>query len=66
MNICRPAVCHPGGALQATPQRSPQFFSAGHDGDSRFFSCLEADGAKSFFQFSSPTKESGPRFIKKQ
>ncbi|TNM93772.1 E3 ubiquitin-protein ligase CCNB1IP1 [Takifugu rubripes] len=54
------------GALQATPQRSPQFFSVGHDGDSRFFSCLEADGAKSFFQFSSPAKESGARFIKKQ
>ncbi|KAM7377233.1 hypothetical protein PAMA_013831 [Pampus argenteus] len=49
----------------STPQRSPQFLSAGHDMDSRFFSCLEADGAKSFFQFSSPAMEKGRAFIKK-
>ncbi|XP_035530761.1 E3 ubiquitin-protein ligase CCNB1IP1 [Morone saxatilis] len=54
-----------GMARQATPQRSPQFLSMGYDGDSRFFSCLEADGAKTFFQFSSPTRERGQPFMKK-
>ncbi|XP_072315050.1 E3 ubiquitin-protein ligase CCNB1IP1 [Eucyclogobius newberryi] len=48
-----------------TPQRSPQFLSAGHDGDSRFFSCLEHDGAKSFFQFNTPAKDRGRTLIKK-
>ncbi|XP_020504918.1 E3 ubiquitin-protein ligase CCNB1IP1 isoform X2 [Labrus bergylta] len=46
-----------GLARQAIPQRSPQFLSLGLDGDSRFFSCLEADGAKTFFQFSSPAQD---------
>ncbi|XP_049424368.1 E3 ubiquitin-protein ligase CCNB1IP1 [Epinephelus fuscoguttatus] len=54
-----------GAAQQATPQRSPQFLSLGPDGDSRFFSCLEPDGAKTFFQFSSPARERGRPFIKK-
>ncbi|XP_076581782.1 E3 ubiquitin-protein ligase CCNB1IP1 [Chaetodon auriga] len=54
-----------GVARQATPQRSPQFLSVGPDGDSRFFSCLEADGAKTFFHFSSPARERGRPFIKK-
>ncbi|KAK2863062.1 hypothetical protein Q5P01_002595 [Channa striata] len=54
-----------GAAQQATPNISPQFPSMGHDGDSRFFSCLETDGAKTFFQFSSPTTERGRSFIKK-
>lgn len=65
INICQPSICHPGGAQLATPQRSPQFLSVGHDSDGRFFSCLEADGGKSFFQFNSPTTERGPHFIKK-
>ncbi|XP_071315032.1 E3 ubiquitin-protein ligase CCNB1IP1 isoform X3 [Trachinotus anak] len=56
---------HTGVARQATPQRSPQFLSMGPDVDSRFFSCLEADGAKTFFQFSSPAREKGQLFIKK-
>ncbi|XP_010740027.2 E3 ubiquitin-protein ligase CCNB1IP1 [Larimichthys crocea] len=54
-----------GAAQPSTPQRSPQFLSVGHDGDSRFFSCLEADGAKTFFQFSSPARERGRPFIRK-
>ncbi|XP_041842597.1 E3 ubiquitin-protein ligase CCNB1IP1 [Melanotaenia boesemani] len=44
-------------ARQATPQRSPQFLPLGPNVDSRFFSCLEADGAKTFFQFSSPARD---------
>ncbi|XP_040886648.1 E3 ubiquitin-protein ligase CCNB1IP1 [Toxotes jaculatrix] len=54
-----------GAARQAAPQRSPQFLTAGLDVDSRFFSCLEDDGAKAFFQFSSPAREKGQPFIKK-
>ncbi|XP_036968266.1 E3 ubiquitin-protein ligase CCNB1IP1 isoform X2 [Acanthopagrus latus] len=54
-----------GVTRQATPQRSPQFLSMSHDGDGRFFSCLEADGAKTFFQFSSPARERGRPLIKK-
>ncbi|XP_007551441.2 E3 ubiquitin-protein ligase CCNB1IP1 [Poecilia formosa] len=52
-------------ARQATPQRSPQFLSAAPLGDSRFFSCLEADGAKTFFQFSSPARDKNQSFINK-
>ncbi|XP_008285620.1 E3 ubiquitin-protein ligase CCNB1IP1 [Stegastes partitus] len=52
-----------GAAQQSTPQRSPQSFSLGPDRDGRFFSCLEADGAKTFFQFSSPAREKGRSFI---
>ncbi|XP_041636132.1 E3 ubiquitin-protein ligase CCNB1IP1 isoform X3 [Cheilinus undulatus] len=52
-------------ARQSTPQRSPQFLSAGLDGDSRFFSCLEVDGGKTFFQFSSPARDRGCPLIKK-
>ncbi|XP_022619851.1 E3 ubiquitin-protein ligase CCNB1IP1 [Seriola dumerili] len=54
-----------GVARQASPQRSPQFLSMGPDVDSRFFSCLEGDGAKTFFQFSSPAREKDRPFIKK-
>ncbi|XP_037614364.1 E3 ubiquitin-protein ligase CCNB1IP1 [Sebastes umbrosus] len=54
-----------GVARPGTPQRSPQFLSVGQDGESRFFSCLEADGAKNFFQFSSPTRERSRPFMKK-
>ncbi|CAK6952964.1 E3 ubiquitin-protein ligase CCNB1IP1 [Scomber scombrus] len=54
-----------GVVRQATPQKSPQFLSVNHAGDSRFFSCLEADGAKTFFQFSSPTRDKGRAFTKK-
>ncbi|XP_047241072.1 E3 ubiquitin-protein ligase CCNB1IP1 [Girardinichthys multiradiatus] len=49
-------------ARQATPQRSPQFLSVG---DARFFSCLETDGAKTFFQFSSPARDKSQPFINK-
>uniref|UniRef100_A0A3Q4BD53 Uncharacterized protein n=1 Tax=Mola mola TaxID=94237 RepID=A0A3Q4BD53_MOLML len=49
-----------------TPQRSPQFLSVCHNGDSRYFSCLEADRAKTFFHFSSPAREKGQPFTKKQ
>lgn len=59
-------VRHPGAAQQATPQRSPQFLSVCHNGDSRYFSCLEADRAKTFFHFSSPAREKGQPFTKKQ
>ncbi|XP_038566095.1 E3 ubiquitin-protein ligase CCNB1IP1-like [Micropterus salmoides] len=48
-----------GAPQQATPRRSPQFLSVGHDGDSRLFSGLEADGAQTFFQYSSPARERG-------
>ncbi|XP_059210733.1 E3 ubiquitin-protein ligase CCNB1IP1 [Centropristis striata] len=51
-----------GVPRQGTPQRSPQFLS---EGDGRFFSCLDADGAKSFFQFSSPAPERGRPFTRK-
>ncbi|KAM6909001.1 E3 ubiquitin-protein ligase CCNB1IP1 [Xenentodon cancila] len=44
-------------ARQATPQRSPNFLSLCPDMDNRFFSCLEADGPKTFFQFSSPARD---------
>ncbi|XP_071374415.1 E3 ubiquitin-protein ligase CCNB1IP1 [Centroberyx affinis] len=54
-----------GVARQASPQGSPQFLSAGPEGDGRFFSCLEPDGAKTFFQFSSPSRDRGRPFIKK-
>ncbi|KAK7909635.1 hypothetical protein WMY93_014319 [Mugilogobius chulae] len=49
----------------ATPQRSPQFLSAGPEGDCRFFSCLEPEGAKSFFVFNTPAKDRGRTLIKK-
>lgn len=64
-DIRQPPVCCAGGARQATPQRSPQFLSMGPDVDSRFFSCLEADGAKTFFQFSPPARDKGRPFTKK-
>ncbi|XP_075884462.1 E3 ubiquitin-protein ligase CCNB1IP1 isoform X1 [Nelusetta ayraudi] len=55
-----------GGAQPSSPLRSPQFFSMGHDGDSStFFSSLEADTAKNFFQFSSPARERGRPFTKR-
>ncbi|XP_026183684.1 E3 ubiquitin-protein ligase CCNB1IP1 [Mastacembelus armatus] len=54
-----------GVSQHATPQISPRFPTMGRDGDSRFFSCLEADGAQTFFQFSSPARERGQVFIKK-
>ncbi|KAG7496164.1 hypothetical protein JOB18_013420 [Solea senegalensis] len=54
-----------GMARQVTPQRSPQFLFPGPDVDSRFFSCLESDGAKAFFHFSSPTREKVRPFMKK-
>ncbi|KAM9836598.1 E3 ubiquitin-protein ligase CCNB1IP1 [Aulostomus maculatus] len=46
-----------GTGLEATPRRSPTCFSVSHDGESRFFSCLEADGGRPFFQFRSPARE---------
>nr|XP_040037411.1 E3 ubiquitin-protein ligase CCNB1IP1 [Gasterosteus aculeatus aculeatus]XP_040037412.1 E3 ubiquitin-protein ligase CCNB1IP1 [Gasterosteus aculeatus aculeatus] len=58
-------ACHPGVPRQETPHGSPPFLSAGHDGESRFFSCVEPDGAKNFFQFSSPARERGRSFMKK-
>lgn len=64
-DIRQPPACHPGVARPATPQRSPQFLPVGHDGDNRFFSCLEADTSKTFFQFHSPAREKGRPFIKK-
>ncbi|KAL3046323.1 hypothetical protein OYC64_004351 [Pagothenia borchgrevinki] len=54
-----------GVARQGTPQRSPQFLSVAPSGDGRFFSCLEADGAKNFFQYSSPARERGRPYINK-
>nr|XP_046236337.1 E3 ubiquitin-protein ligase CCNB1IP1 [Scatophagus argus]XP_046236338.1 E3 ubiquitin-protein ligase CCNB1IP1 [Scatophagus argus]XP_046236339.1 E3 ubiquitin-protein ligase CCNB1IP1 [Scatophagus argus]XP_046236340.1 E3 ubiquitin-protein ligase CCNB1IP1 [Scatophagus argus] len=54
-----------GVSQQATPPRSSQFLSVGPDVDSRFFSCMEADGATTFFHFSSPARERGRPFIAK-
>ncbi|KAF7664276.1 hypothetical protein LDENG_00182910 [Lucifuga dentata] len=54
-----------GMAQQATPQRSPQFLSMGPEGDCRFFSSLETDRAKTFFQFSPAATEKGQSFVKK-
>ncbi|CAJ1086138.1 E3 ubiquitin-protein ligase CCNB1IP1 [Xyrichtys novacula] len=54
-----------GVARQGSPQRSPQFFSTGPDGDGRFFSCLETNGPRTFFQFSSPSRDRGPLLMKK-
>ncbi|XP_069025934.1 E3 ubiquitin-protein ligase CCNB1IP1 [Embiotoca jacksoni] len=54
-----------GVARPATPQRSPQFLSLGPEGDGQFFSCLEADGAKTFFQFSSPLRDRSRLFVNK-
>ncbi|KAM9424314.1 E3 ubiquitin-protein ligase CCNB1IP1 [Pholidichthys leucotaenia] len=48
-----------------TPQKGPAFLSLGADGDGQFFSCLETDGAKTFFQFSSPARDKGRPFINK-
>lgn len=58
-------VCHSGVARHATPQRSPPFLSLGPEGDSRFLSALEADGGKTFFQFSSPGRDKCRPFIRK-
>ncbi|KAM3591033.1 uncharacterized protein V6R79_020948 [Siganus canaliculatus] len=55
-----------GVLQQTTLQRSPQFLSMGSDGDCRFFSCLEPEGAKSFYQFSNSPRDRGRPFIKKQ
>ncbi|XP_012723113.1 E3 ubiquitin-protein ligase CCNB1IP1 [Fundulus heteroclitus] len=52
-------------AQQATPQRSPHFLAAGPAGDGRFFSCLESEGAKAFFQFSSPARDNSRPFLTK-
>uniref|UniRef100_A0A3Q2CKU9 Cyclin B1 interacting protein 1 n=1 Tax=Cyprinodon variegatus TaxID=28743 RepID=A0A3Q2CKU9_CYPVA len=57
-------VFHLAMARQVTPKRTPRFLSAGASGEERFFSCLEADGAKSFFQLSPPGRENRP-FINK-
>ncbi|XP_063320307.1 E3 ubiquitin-protein ligase CCNB1IP1 [Pelmatolapia mariae] len=54
-----------GVARHATPQRSPPFLSLGPEGDSRFLSALEADGGKTFFQFSSPGRDKCRPFIRK-
>lgn len=54
-----------GMSRPTTPRRSPQFFSVGHDGDSRFFSCLEPEGPKGFFQFGTPAKDRGRPLVKK-
>ncbi|KAM4611768.1 E3 ubiquitin-protein ligase CCNB1IP1 [Polymixia lowei] len=54
-----------GAARQASPRGSPPFLPIGSEGDSRVFSCLEPDGAKTFFQFSSPARDIGRPFIKK-
>lgn len=54
-----------GVARHATPQRSPPFLSLGPEGDSRFLSVLEADGGKTFFQFSSPGRDKCRPFIRK-
>ncbi|CAI5669026.1 unnamed protein product [Oreochromis niloticus] len=54
-----------GVAQHATPQRSPPFLSLGPEGDSRFLSTVEADGGKTFFQFSSPGRDKCRPFIRK-
>uniref|UniRef100_A0A3B4H2D8 Cyclin B1 interacting protein 1 n=1 Tax=Pundamilia nyererei TaxID=303518 RepID=A0A3B4H2D8_9CICH len=64
-DIHQPPVCHSGVARHATPQRSPPFLSLGPEGDSRFLSVLEADGGKTFFQFSSPGRDKCRPFIRK-
>uniref|UniRef100_A0A3Q4IAZ0 Cyclin B1 interacting protein 1 n=1 Tax=Neolamprologus brichardi TaxID=32507 RepID=A0A3Q4IAZ0_NEOBR len=64
-DIHQPPVFHSGVARHATPQRSPPFLSLGPEGDSRFLSALEADGGKTFFQFSSPGRDKCRPFIRK-
>lgn len=64
-DIHQPPVCHSGVARHVTPQRSPPFLSLGPEGDSRFLSVLEADGGKTFFQFSSPGRDKCRPFIRK-
>ena len=59
-------VHHTGAAQQVTPQRSPPFLSVGHNGDGRYFSCLEADRAKTFFHFSSPARVKDQPFTKNE
>ncbi|XP_029932424.1 E3 ubiquitin-protein ligase CCNB1IP1 [Myripristis murdjan] len=54
-----------GVARQVSPRESPQFVSVGPDGDRRFFSCLEPEGAMTFFQLSSPGRDKGRPSIKK-
>lgn len=64
-DIHQPPVCRPGVARQVSPRESPQFVSVGPDGDRRFFSCLEPEGAMTFFQLSSPGRDKGRPSIKK-
>ncbi|XP_017291645.1 E3 ubiquitin-protein ligase CCNB1IP1 [Kryptolebias marmoratus] len=47
-------------------QATPQFPSFGPEGDARFFSGLEPDGAKTFFQFSSPARDKCRPFTNKR
>lgn len=55
-----------GMARLAMPQRSPQFLSTSRNGDSKFFSCLEEEGANnSFFQFRAPAKDRGQPLVRK-
>ncbi|KAM6949023.1 E3 ubiquitin-protein ligase CCNB1IP1 [Aplochiton taeniatus] len=54
-----------GGVVRhASPQGTPPFLGTGPEGDT-FFSSLEPDGAKTFFQFSSPARDRGRSFFKK-
>ncbi|XP_046870038.1 E3 ubiquitin-protein ligase CCNB1IP1 [Hypomesus transpacificus] len=54
-----------GMVRQPSPRGSPSFLGMGPEGDSRLFSSLEPEGARTFFQFSSPARERGRCFIKK-
>ncbi|KAM9827318.1 LOW QUALITY PROTEIN: E3 ubiquitin-protein ligase CCNB1IP1 [Neosynchiropus ocellatus] len=51
-----------GVPRHVSPQRSPQFLRESHDGESKFFSCLDGDGSKTNFPFNSPAKEKACKF----
>ncbi|KAI5609889.1 E3 ubiquitin-protein ligase CCNB1IP1 [Silurus asotus] len=56
----------PSGIIrQRSPHSTPPFIAAGPEGDKLFPSFLEPESFKSFFQFSSPPREKGHSFIKK-
>ncbi|KAB5579286.1 hypothetical protein PHYPO_G00193360 [Pangasianodon hypophthalmus] len=56
----------PSGIIrQRSPHTTPPFLAVGPEGDKLFHSVLEPESFKSFFQFSSPPREKGHSFIKK-
>lgn len=60
-------TCFPSGIIRqpSPPHITPPFLAAVSEGDKLFPSSLEPESFKSFFQFSSPPREKGLSFIKK-